>query len=75
MNIQKRISEIMAAEAGAIAAVKVTPDFEKAVLALQDGRGKVLTAGMGKAGHIARKFAATLCSTGTPVTAAARSGV
>jgi NDP-sugar pyrophosphorylase family protein len=28
--------------------------------------GKVLTTGMGKAGHIARKFASTLCSTGTP---------
>lgn len=66
MNIQKRISDIMAKEAAAIAAVKVTPDFEKAVLALRDSTGKVLTTGMGKAGYIARKFAATLCSTGMP---------
>ena len=66
MNIQKRISEILAAEAAAIAAVRVTPEFERAVLALRDSTGKVLTTGMGKAGHIARKFASTLCSTGTP---------
>ncbi|UCD29027.1 MAG: SIS domain-containing protein [Planctomycetota bacterium] len=66
MNIQKRIKEILAQEAAVIAAVKVTPEFEQAVLALRDSTGKVLTTGMGKAGHIARKFAATLCSTGTP---------
>jgi arabinose-5-phosphate isomerase len=35
-------------------------------MALRDCEGKVLTTGMGKAGHVARKFAATLCSTGTP---------
>jgi len=66
MDVKKRIAEILTKEAEAIAAVKVTADFEQAVLALQNGTGKVLTTGMGKAGHIARKFAATLCSTGTP---------
>jgi arabinose-5-phosphate isomerase len=66
MNIQDRISEILAAEAAAILAIRVTPEFEKALLALRDCPGKVLTAGMGKAGHVARKFASTLCSTGTP---------
>jgi len=60
------MSEILAAEAAAIAAVRVTEDFERAVLALRDSPGKVLTTGIGKAGHIARKFASTLCSTGTP---------
>jgi len=68
MNIQSRIAGILAAEAAAIAAVRVTPAFEEAVLALRDSRGKVLTTGMGKAGHVARKFASTLCSTGTPAT-------
>ena len=29
-------------------------------------RGKVLATGIGKAGHVARKFTATLCSTATP---------
>jgi arabinose-5-phosphate isomerase len=66
MNIQARVSEILAAEAAAISAIRVTADFEHAVLALRDCTGKVLTSGMGKAGHIARKFASTLCSTGTP---------
>lgn len=66
MNIQNRIGEILAAEAAAIAAVRVTPAFEQAVRALRESRGKVLTTGMGKAGHVARKFASTLCSTGTP---------
>ena len=66
MNIQERIEGILAAEAAAISAIQVTPEFERAVLALRDCPGKVLTAGMGKAGHIARKFASTLCSTGTP---------
>jgi len=68
VNIQRRIAEILAAEAAAIAAVRVTPAFEQAVLALRDSKGKVLTTGMGKAGHVARKFASTLCSTGTPAT-------
>jgi arabinose-5-phosphate isomerase len=66
MDIQKRIQEIILCEAAAITAIKVTPEFESAVLALQDCRGKVLTTGIGKAGLIARKFAATLCSTATP---------
>ena len=66
MNIQQRVTEILAAEADAIMAVKVTDAFERAIRALQDCKGKVLTTGMGKAGHVARKAAATLCSTGTP---------
>ena len=66
MNIRQRMLDILAAEAAAIAAVQVTPDFERAVLALRDSTGKVLTTGIGKAGHVARKFASTLCSTGTP---------
>jgi len=66
MNIKATIAQILKAEAEAIAAIDVTSEFERAVLALRDCPGKVLTAGMGKAGHIARKFASTLCSTGTP---------
>ena len=65
-QIQARISEILAAEAAAILSVPVTGEFERAVLALRNSKGKILTTGMGKAGHIARKFASTLCSTGTP---------
>ena len=65
MKVQERISEILNAEAAAIAAIPVGPEFERAIDALKDCSGNVLTTGMGKAGHIARKFAATLCSTGT----------
>lgn len=66
MDIKQRISAILAAEAAAISAIPVGPEFERAVKALGACTGNVLTTGMGKAGHIARKFAATLCSTGTP---------
>jgi arabinose-5-phosphate isomerase len=65
VDIQQRIAQILKQEAQAILDVRVTPSFEKAVLALKACEGKVVTTGIGKAGHIARKFAATLCSTGT----------
>ncbi len=65
-RISARIKAVMDAEAEAIRAVRVDAAYERAVVAMRDCRGKVLTTGMGKAGHVARKFAATLCSTGTP---------
>lgn len=42
------------------------PDFESAVRLILNGKGRVVLSGMGKSGHIARKIAATLSSTGTP---------
>ncbi|MCZ6566497.1 MAG: SIS domain-containing protein [Gammaproteobacteria bacterium] len=66
MNIKQRVSEIFAQEAQAISSIPVTDEFEHAANLLKDCNGKVLTTGMGKAGHIANKFSATLCSTGTP---------
>ncbi|NQV21169.1 MAG: KpsF/GutQ family sugar-phosphate isomerase [Rhodospirillales bacterium] len=41
-------------------------DFGRAVQILADATGRVIVSGMGKSGHIARKIAATLASTGTP---------
>ena len=41
-------------------------DFERAVDVLFAVRGRVVVSGMGKSGHVARKIAATLASTGTP---------
>jgi arabinose-5-phosphate isomerase len=35
-------------------------------LAAREGGGRVIVSGMGKSGHIARKIAATMASTGTP---------
>ena len=66
MDVKKRISEILIAEAKAIESVVVTDSFVDALTTLQNCEGKVLTTGIGKAGHIARKFAATLCSGTTP---------
>lgn len=40
--------------------------FERACRILMKTRGRVVVTGMGKSGHIARKIAATLASTGTP---------
>ena len=42
------------------------PDFERAVGLLLACRGRVVVTGVGKSGHIGRKLAATLASTGTP---------
>jgi arabinose-5-phosphate isomerase len=40
--------------------------FVAAVETIQAARGRVIVTGMGKSGHVARKIAATLASTGTP---------
>ena len=40
--------------------------FVRAVQAVLDCRGRVVVMGMGKSGHVGRKVAATLASTGTP---------
>ena len=66
MDTRERLRAVLKAEAEAILAVSVTEDFVRAVECLAASPGKVLTTGIGKAGHIARKFAATLCSTATP---------
>lgn len=66
MDIQARMRTIIEAEARAVAAIAVDDAFEQAIHALHQCEGKVLTTGMGKAGHLARRFAATLSSTGTP---------
>ncbi len=41
-------------------------DFARAVETMLAARGRVIMSGMGKSGHVARKIAATLASTGTP---------
>ncbi|MEZ5723835.1 MAG: KpsF/GutQ family sugar-phosphate isomerase [Paracoccaceae bacterium] len=40
--------------------------FDRAVETILAARGRVVVSGMGKSGHIGRKIAATLASTGTP---------
>ena len=55
-------------EAQALAAVagRIDGDFTAACRLMLAARGRVVCTGMGKSGHIARKIAATLASTGTP---------
>ena len=63
MDIKERIESVLKAEANAINSIEVTEEFVKAVAVMQGCTGKIITTGIGKAGHIANKFAATLCST------------
>ena len=59
---------VLATEAAAIQAIieRLGEDFVHAVELILTCRGRVVVSGMGKSGHIARKIASTLASTGTP---------
>ena len=59
---------VLQAEAQAICHLSDTlnENFIKAVQILLACKGRVVVSGVGKSGHIARKIAATLASTGTP---------
>jgi arabinose-5-phosphate isomerase len=46
--------------------VRVGDSFAQAVQSMLGLRGRVVVMGMGKSGHVGRKIAATLASTGTP---------
>ena len=60
--------DVLATEANAIAGVasRLGADFVAAVELILNCGGRVVVSGIGKSGHIARKLAATLASTGTP---------
>jgi arabinose-5-phosphate isomerase len=58
-------SDGLAALAAAMADGLGAP-FTAAVETIRAARGRVIVTGMGKSGHVARKIAATLASTGTP---------
>lgn len=59
---------VLAEEAQALqrTAAALGPDFVRAVEAMLGCRGRVVVSGVGKSGHVGRKIAATLASTGTP---------
>jgi len=59
---------VIATEAAAIRALepRVGPEFVEACRLILGCAGRVVVTGMGKSGHVARKIAATLASTGTP---------
>lgn len=60
--------KVLAIEADAVRALIARLDerFLAAVSLILAARGRVIVSGIGKSGHIARKIAATLSSTGTP---------
>ncbi|MBI5919805.1 MAG: KpsF/GutQ family sugar-phosphate isomerase [Nitrosomonadales bacterium] len=60
--------EVINIEAAAVQALtqRIDEHFLRALNLILDCRGRVIVSGMGKSGHIARKIAATLSSTGTP---------
>ena len=67
-NVVEMARTVLQIEARAIQDLVATIDerFARAVNVVLTCRGRVVVSGMGKSGHIARKIAATLASTGTP---------
>ena len=59
---------VLGLEARAVAALeeRLGDDFARACELVAGAGGRVITCGIGKSGHIARKLAGTLTSTGTP---------
>lgn len=70
MDVEESMREILQAESQAILNIPVTEAYEAAVAAIVERvhhrGGKLVTAGMGKAGQIAMNIATTFSSTGTP---------
>ncbi|MDR2925127.1 MAG: KpsF/GutQ family sugar-phosphate isomerase [Azoarcus sp.] len=65
LELGRRVLEI---EARAVASLaeRIGEAFVQATGMILGCKGRVIVSGIGKSGHIARKFAATLASTGTP---------
>ena len=68
MSVIDTASRVLREEAAAVLGLqkKLDDSFEMAVNMIASARGRVILTGMGKSGHIARKVAATMASTGTP---------
>ncbi|WP_374114630.1 KpsF/GutQ family sugar-phosphate isomerase [Ancylobacter mangrovi] len=70
--IRVSVRHTLAVEAQGLAALSAAVDgplgaaIERATRLIEAARGRVIVTGMGKSGHIGRKLAATLASTGTP---------
>jgi arabinose-5-phosphate isomerase len=66
--IVEQAREVLRVEAEGILGLidRIGPQFEKAVEAILNAKGRVILTGIGKSGLIGRKIASTLNSTGTP---------
>jgi arabinose-5-phosphate isomerase len=67
-KLREIAQEVVNLEAGALLqlAAQIPNDFVSVVELIFEIEGRVIVAGVGKSGHIGRKIAATLASTGTP---------
>ncbi|MBU1235780.1 MAG: KpsF/GutQ family sugar-phosphate isomerase [Gammaproteobacteria bacterium] len=65
LEMARRVLRIEADAVSALAG-RLGPEFDAAVELILACRGRVIVSGIGKSGHIARKIAATMASTGTP---------
>ena len=65
LEIARVVLEIESAAIQGLIA-QLDESFEEAVQRMRDCRGRVVCTGMGKSGHVMKKVAATLASTGTP---------
>ncbi|MGL5005058.1 MAG: KpsF/GutQ family sugar-phosphate isomerase [Casimicrobium sp.] len=65
--VLRRARSVIATEAAAVAALeaRVGDAFVAAVTTIMQAKGRVVVTGIGKSGHVGRKLAATLASTGT----------
>ena len=68
MSLVKDFKETLAYEANVLkaAANHEYPEMDKILNLLANTKGKVVVSGLGKSGHVGKKIAATLSSTGTP---------
>jgi len=68
LSIQQIAHRTIALEAQAISALSasINQDFEKAINAIMDCKGRIVISGIGKSAVIAQKIVATFNSTGTP---------
>ena len=65
LDLAKQVLHI---EAEAVLALveRIDDSFMRALTLILNCRGRVIVSGVGKSGHIGRKIASTLASTGTP---------
>ncbi len=72
MDIKNTAKEVLKTEIDGLLALEKSfnstfgLEFEKSIAKILSISGRVILTGMGKSGHIAKKIAATLASTGTP---------
>src|SRR5687767_11778713 len=65
-DIRAFARQVLEVESTAVRGIRVDDRFDRAVRLIVECTGAVLTSGIGKADHVARKLSASFSSTGTP---------